>query len=196
MERFASSTKLLPEQIWALPDIPSAHMAFGRPTGGVMPLVWAHSEYVKLARSAADGQIFDVIPEVAQRYLHCRRASRMEIWKFNRQVHSAPAGGTLRIQANAPFRLRWTCNSWDQSQETASSPIGTGHEYADIRVSRGQRAPIRFTFFWTDAGRWEGREFQVAVVAGRHGEVSSNGKSRLPEAATIPEAAPIPQVLA
>src|SRR5581483_4846187 len=33
MEGFASSTKLLPEQVWALPDQPQAHMYLGRPTG-------------------------------------------------------------------------------------------------------------------------------------------------------------------
>ena len=27
----------------------------------------------------------------------------------------------------------------------------------------GQKAPVRFTFFWTAVGRWEGRDFQVGV---------------------------------
>ena len=67
MERFASSTKLLPEQVWALPDLPNAHMVLGHATGGVMPLCWAHAEYIKLVRSATDGQVFDIIPEVADR---------------------------------------------------------------------------------------------------------------------------------
>ena len=40
MEGFATSTQLLPEQVWALPDLPQAHMGLGRPTGGAMPLVW------------------------------------------------------------------------------------------------------------------------------------------------------------
>lgn len=48
MEGFATSTKLLPEQVWALPDQPKAHMAFARPTGGAMPLVWAHGEHALL----------------------------------------------------------------------------------------------------------------------------------------------------
>jgi hypothetical protein len=37
--------------------------------------------------------------------------------------------------------------------------------YADIRVSPDQRAPICFTFFWTTAGHWEGRDFEVCVRA-------------------------------
>jgi glucoamylase len=170
MERFSSSTKLLPEQVWVLPDLPSAHMVVGRPTGGAMPLVWAHSEYIKLVRSATDGQVFDMIPEVADRYRNPRNAPPLEVWKFNRQVRSLPAGGTLRIQAASPFRLHWTRDDWNQSHDAQSAPIGTGHEYADIRVLPEQRAPIRFTFFWTTAGHWEGRDFQVCMrAAGKAG---------------------------
>lgn len=163
MESFASSTKLLPEQVWALPDLPKAHMYFGRPTGGAMPLAWAHAEYIKLVRSATDGQIFDFISEVADRYRNRRHVPPLEIWKFNRQVRSLPAGGTLRIQAAAPFRLHWTRNEWTQAQDSDSVSVGTGHEYADIQVSPEQLAPIRFSFFWTAVGRWEGRDFQVGV---------------------------------
>jgi glucoamylase len=165
MERFASSTRLLPEQVWSLPELPSAHMFFGRPTGGAMPLAWAHAEYIKLLRSAADGQVFDVIPEVADRYVHGCRKPLLEIWKFNRQVRTVPAGGVLRIQANTAFRLRWSFNQWNDVQVTESTALDTGHEYADLHIPREQRGPICFTFFWKNAARWEGRDFQVGVVA-------------------------------
>ncbi len=162
MEGFATSTQLLPEQVWALPDQPTAHMVFGRPTGGAMPLLWAHSEYLKLVRSAADDQVFDLIPKVADRYRQPRTTAPLEIWKFNRQVRSLSSGAVLRIQAAAAFRLRWTCDEWKQTHDTDSKSIGTGHEYVDIRVL-AQRSPIRFTFFWTAVGRWEGRDFQVQI---------------------------------
>ena len=83
MEGFASSTKLLPEQVWALSSKPEAHMFFGRPTGGAMPLSWAHAEYIKLVRSAADSQVFDLISEVTDRYRARRQAVPMEVWKLN-----------------------------------------------------------------------------------------------------------------
>ncbi len=73
-------------------------MAFGRPTGGAMPLVSAHAEYLKLVRSAADGQIFDLIPKVADRYRQPRAAPPPELWKFNRQVRTVAAGATVRIR--------------------------------------------------------------------------------------------------
>ena len=40
-----------------------------------MPLVWAHAEYVKLPRSVTDGQVFDRISVVAERYRHGKRSS-------------------------------------------------------------------------------------------------------------------------
>jgi glucoamylase len=128
-----------------------------------MPLVWAHAEYLKLVRSASDGQVFDLIPAVADRYRKGPTRPPLEIWKFNRQVRSLPAGGTLRIQAACAFRLHWTCDDWKQTRDTQSAHIETGHEYVDIQALPGQRAPIRFTFFWTAGQRWEGRDFQVAV---------------------------------
>jgi glucoamylase len=182
MEHFATSTKLLPEQVWALHDRPQSHMYLGRPTGAAMPLAWAHAEYIKLVRSAADGQVFDFIPEVANRYRKRCKAPPLEIWKFNRQVRSLPVGGTLRIQAAVPFRLRWSCNDWQQVHDTESTSIGTGHEYVDIRILPEQCGWVRFTFFWTNSGRWEGRDFKVGInkardVDGAH-SADTNGRSQ------------------
>ena len=99
MENFATSTRLLPEQIWDRPDLPEALMLFGRPTGAAMPLMWAHAEYLKLLRSAADGVVFDLIPEVAERYRDGKPRAPIEIWKYNRQIQSVTIPCKLRIQS-------------------------------------------------------------------------------------------------
>ena len=164
MEGFASPTGLLPEQVWDEPDRPDVYMCLGRATGSAMPLMWAHAEYVKLLRSVSDGQVFDLIPEVAERYIGNRKRCRLlDIWKPNRQVCAVKRGYTLRIQAPAPFRLHWSKDDWQSIEDTLSLPTGLGVEFVDIPVSSGQRAPIRFTFFWTASGSWEGRDYQVAV---------------------------------
>lgn len=178
MEGFATSLGLLPEQVWSDPDRPHKHMRFGRPTGGAMPLVWAHSEYLKLVRSAADGQVFDLIPEVADRYRNGRVGPPLEIWKLHRQVRCLHAGGILRVQAQAPFRLRWTANDWEQVNDIGSTPTGTGADFADITVPPGQRGPLCFTFFWTKTGNWEGRNFEVRIEPG--GGAASAEPSRSP----------------
>jgi glucoamylase len=162
MENFATSTRLLPEQVWDEADLPSAHMYLGRPTGAAMPLAWAHAEYVKLLRSAADGQVFDRIPAVAERYASGSRPSSLRMWKFNRQPKSAPAGTTLRVLAGAPFRLHFVGD--DQALEDRdSSATSIGMHFTDVPLTRTRRNPVRFTFYWPDSQRWEGREFQVDV---------------------------------
>lgn len=164
MEGFASPTGLLPEQVWDEPDYPDVHMYLGRPTGSAMPLMWSHAEYIKLLRSVYDGQVFDLIPEVKERYIVNRKGCRaLEIWKPNRKVCRVKKGYTLRIQAPAPFRLHWSRDDWQNVEDTISSPSGLGVEFVDITVSPTQVAPFRFTFFWTESGRWEGRDYEVAV---------------------------------
>jgi glucoamylase len=164
LEGFASPTGLLPEQVWDEPDRPDLFMFLGRPTGSARPLMWAHAEYIKLLRSAADGKVFDLVPEIADRYLSGRRACKpMEIWKHNRQVRAVRAGDTLRIQAGAPFLLHWTRNDWGTSEDSHSTPTSLRIEYLDITILPQQSGRIRFTFFWTDAGRWEGRDYEVTV---------------------------------
>ena len=166
MEKFATTTGLLAEQIWDEPDRPEFHMQFGRPTGSAMPLAWAHAEYIKLVRSAADGRVFDLIPEVADRYRKSRAGKPLEVWKFNRQVKGMAAGGTLRIQASAAFQLHWTGDEWQTAHDTRSTPTGVGKQFVDIPVPEGQRAPIRFTFYWTGVENWDGRDFRVGIGGG------------------------------
>ncbi len=163
LEGFAKGTGLLPEQVWDEPDQPEVCMYLGRPTGAAMPLMWAHAEYIKLLRSAADGQVFDFIPAVADRYRSRRDCLPLEVWKPNRRVRSVRAGMTLRVQAPARFVLHWTRDEWRQAEDTRSTVTALGIDYVDIAIAPDQRAPIRFTFFWTGVGRWEGRDYAVAV---------------------------------
>jgi glucoamylase len=164
LEAFAEPTGLLAEQIWDQPDSPDGRMKFGRPTGAAMPLMWAHAEYIKLLRSVSEGQVFDLIPAVADRYLKRRNCRPLEIWKINRQPRSIPAGMTLRVQAAAGFVLRWTNDEWREVHDSPSTPTEVDIEFVDIDVPKEQRAPLHFTFYWPGEDRWEGRDFQVAVT--------------------------------
>ncbi len=150
----------------------AAKRAFGAP--GIAPR-WTQSakdaigtaysagSTVKLLRSTHDGQVFDRIPAVAERYQGRRRQQPIEIWTFNRRVRWVRSGTTLRVQAAAPFRLRWTADEWAVVEDTASPPTALGIEFVDVPIARLQAAPIRFTFFWPAAERWEGRDFAITV---------------------------------
>jgi glucoamylase len=164
MERFASPTGLLPEQVWDEADRPDLHMFLGKPTGSAMPLMWAHAEYIKLLRSTFDGQVFDLIPEVAERYRTHVFCKPLEIWKPNRQVYSVRAGMILRIQAPTSFRLQWSRDEWQTKEDSVSTPTALGIEFVDIPTDSHQRARIRFTFFWVKSNSGEGRNYIVEVV--------------------------------
>jgi glucoamylase len=165
MEGLASTACLLCEQVWDEADIPKKYMHFGQPTGSAMPLMWAHAEYVKLLRSAADGKVFDQVPEVAARYgTRNNQTKKMEVWSFNRQVRSMHPGEMLRVIGANNFRLRWTADAWTSVHDVLSqaNPLDIDHvDLAELTKTSGM--VIEFTFFWIDANRWEGRNYVIAV---------------------------------
>jgi glucoamylase len=165
MEAFANGAGLLPEQVWdEEAPRPETGLRFGGPTGSAMPLMWAHAEYIRLLRSAVDGAVFDEIPAVAERYPRPGPGRSMEIWKFNRQLRRAGAGTRLRIQAEAPFCLRWTRDGWATRRDTDSTAVPPlDLHYVDLQVSEDQQAPMVFTFYWRGSGHWEGTNFTIAV---------------------------------
>ncbi len=163
IERFASAGGMLPEQVWDLPDLPSAHMKLGRPNGAAMPLMWAHAEYIKLARSVADHEVFDLIPIVADRYRKGRGRSDLEVWKAFRQVAAIAEGDTLRVQAAEPFLLHWSGDDWASAEDLDSTDSGLGIHFVDVPTSHRRLKAMQFTFYWTQEGRWEGRDYLVTV---------------------------------
>lgn len=174
MEGFASSGSMLPEQVWD-EDRPDLGMHLGRPAGSAMPLAWAHAEYIKLVRSCADGQVFDRIAPVADRYLGARGSHRpVEYWKPAHQVRHAPPGGTLRIMAPTSFVLHWSTDGWTQATDTPSQDSGLGIGFVDLTLPPGPGTVLRFTFRWTGEAhypsferhrdQWEGRDYEVVVA--------------------------------
>lgn len=163
LEGFSQGIGLMPEQIWDGPDIPP-YLRFGETTDAAMPLLWAHSEYVKLHRSAADHRVFDLVEPVYERYVTgTGKRKAIEVWKPNHQVQTVPAGALLRIQADSPFLLHWTSDDWQDSKDTRSQGTAIGIEFVDILLPDRQENVIRFTFLWMEENRWEGRDYTVNV---------------------------------
>ena len=78
---------MLPEQIWDEADWPELGLTLGNPMGPAMPLVWAHAEYVKLLRSVTDGEVFDSIAAVANRYAkRPARRTPVEIFRLGSAI--------------------------------------------------------------------------------------------------------------
>ena len=166
MENFATRTRLLPEQIWDRPDVPPQLMFYGKPTGAAMPLMWAHAEYLKLVRSTAEGVVFDLVPEVAERYRERKRRPPIEVWKSNRRVPSVMPPCKLRIQQPEPFILHWSKDEWRHAQDSHSTSTAVGLNFVDIDVNTADLAPVRFTFHWEASGKWEGSDYAVELCQG------------------------------
>ncbi len=166
IEKFASSGGMLPEQIWDEPD--NNGLVLGGPAGSAMPLVWAHSEYLKLLRSAADGRVFDCIPLVEHRYAQKNHPpSHIEVFKvLRRQIRHMPAGKTLRITSAARFQVTWTADDWHSTQVLDSTQMGYAGSFADLPTQPGQTGRLSFTLYWPDEHRWEGRNFDVEIEQG------------------------------
>ena len=159
MENFAGKQKLLPEQIWALPDIPNKGLYRGKPSGSAMPLVWAHAEYVKLLRSLADGKTFDKISIVAERYKEGPPTSR-NVWRFNHKISSTKVNEQVRIEVLAKATLHWTADNWKTANDSEMIDSGLGTWYFDLPVSTVNcQAILIFTFYWQETQKWEGTDF-------------------------------------
>jgi glucoamylase len=167
LEGFSSQGGMLPEQIWDGPDIPGLGLKLGKFTGAAMPLVWAHAEYVKLLRSVTDGQVFDRISAVAERYCQGKRGTSVEVFRLNRQIDHIVAGSKLRVLADEDFILVYTVDNWQTTLTTDSRTVGFAGHFVDLETQPSQAGELIFTFHWQRHDRWEGRNFEVRLEPGK-----------------------------
>jgi glucoamylase len=160
-------SRSIPEQVWDAADIPALELFRGKPSGSACPLVWAHSEYIKLLRSIRDGKIFDQPPQTVQRYLVEKRARTIFGWRMNNKTRTIPRGKVLRIVLISPATVHWSVDGWKTSQDTWTRDSGLGIHTLDLPTASlpvgGQAV---FTFLWAKENRWEGTDYTVTVQQG------------------------------
>jgi glucoamylase len=160
----SGQSRLLPEQIWDASDIPSLELFRGKPTGSACPLVWAHSEYIKLRRSIRDNKIFDQPPQTVKRYLIEKHGRHHFGWRFNNKTRTIPRHQTLRIALLKPARVHWSIDSWKTVHDTDTLDTGLGIYVLSLpTASLPPGGQAVFTFYWPDENRWEGTDFTVTV---------------------------------
>jgi glucoamylase len=164
MEFSTEGGRLIPEQVWDSAAIPERELFPGKPTGSACPLVWAHSEYIKLRRSLRDGKVFDQPPQTVERYQVQKKQSTHFAWRFNNRCRTMPQGKRLRFVLTAPALVHWSFDNWRTQQDISTRDTGLGTHIADLgseRLSVGSE--IVFTFYWPQEQRWESTDFSVVV---------------------------------
>jgi len=165
IEKFSNEGGMISEQLWDADDLPNGSMKRGRPTGAAMPLCWSHAEYISLVRSRHDGVCFDRIEPAFQRYVVNRTQSLHEIWSFRHPLRRMPRGKILRVIVPSNAAIVWSADDWASANSSDSIHNSTLNLwYYDFPTkNRPGVSMFEFTFFWKDAQRWEGRNWQVSV---------------------------------
>jgi len=164
MENSTGTTRLIPEQVWDAKDIPERELFIGKASGSACPLVWAHSEYIKLRRSLLDGKIFDQPPQSVGRYLKKKTPAQYFNWRFNNKARSMPCGKKLRLLLLEPATVHWSVDGWQTARDSDSEESGWNLQHVDLpteALASGRQ--IIFTFYWKDTARWEGRDYAVTI---------------------------------
>jgi glucoamylase len=164
MELSTDCGRLIPEQVWDTEAIPELELFPGKPTGSATPLVWAHSEYIKLRRSLRDGRIFDQPAQTVQRYQIEKRTADYFLWSYNNKCRSMPRHKKLRLVLLAPALVHWSLDGWNSAADTRTRDTGLGTYIVDLptaSLAHGQE--VVFTVYWMQEERWDNIDFTVVV---------------------------------
>jgi glucoamylase len=162
MLRTAGRFGLLPEQAWDAAPIPARGLLPGRPSGGAMPLVWAHAEFLQLLAGRERGRPIQLLQAVAERYDGLRPAASVWHWRRSESFAGLPRGRALLIEDREPFTLHYAFDGWNGVVDREAERQGLG--LFGVRFDAGElagRGEVNFTFRF--ATGWEGRDYRVVL---------------------------------
>ena len=156
---------LMPEQVWDAQAILDRGLLPGRPSGSAMPLLWTHSEFIKLVAAHATGRPVERLRAVEQRYASARPA-RCWRWRDEAPVRVLPANRALAVEAIEPFTLHAGLDDWSEPRDIAARPTPFGTWGASLSAADlYHRKRVLFTRRFQGSGgeRWEGRDHTVRI---------------------------------
>ncbi len=163
MEAMTGTGGMLPEQVWDDAAIPQRNLFPGCPTGSAMPLVWTHSEFIKLVLSVAKGAPVDRPMAVWKRYAGKRPSPRFQIWRFQQPITSLDPNKDLFFLVGAEARLHFGHDQWQDVKDLITEDWGLAHVAILKAKTFISMSRLDFTFFWLDEKRWEGRDFHMDI---------------------------------
>lgn len=165
MAAMSSAGGMLPEQVWDWNPIREYRLEPGRPSGSAMPLVWAHSEFIKLCYSRARGYPVDRPLATWNRYKGIRPEVCHAIWGPRYRPRHIKAGDRFSLALRARARVHWGTNGWNAVRESITRDTGLGVHRVELPLA-GLSAgdTVQFTFYWPDRNCWEGQDYEIRIV--------------------------------
>jgi glucoamylase len=152
---------MIPEQVWDAAALPERGLRPGYPSGSAMPLVWAHSEYLKLAIAIGTGRPIERLDCVRARYGGDAPRPALRRWRSETPVDAAPRGGGLVVEDRAPFTLHMSFDGWRTVEDRPALPLALGMYGVTLDLPAAGEALV-FTRRYGAA--WEGRDHRVALA--------------------------------
>ncbi len=164
MMAMGNACGLLPEQVWDSAPIAKYGLAPGKPSGSAMPLVWAHSEFIKLCYGHALGHPVDRPAATWARYGGVRPRIGYDIWGPAYRPRRVRAGNGLTIALAAPARVHWGVDGWQKVADMDTRDTGLGVHVADLPVEAlPAGTTVQFTFHWRETDAWAGEDYTVLM---------------------------------
>ncbi|MBS0425629.1 MAG: glycosyl hydrolase [Proteobacteria bacterium] len=165
MAAMAGNGGLLPEQVWDSAPIPAHHLSPGKPSGSAMPLVWAHSEFIKLCYSRELGYPSDRPAATWNRYHGVRPQISQNIWGPRYRPRHIRSGHGLTIALRAPALVHWGVNSWQNAQDLNTRDTGLEIHVIDLPIATLKAGEtVQFTFYWLNQKSWEDARYEVLIT--------------------------------
>jgi glucoamylase len=153
---------MLPEQVWDGPDIPSRGLYFGKPTGSVSPLGWAHSEYLELLVTIALAGFPDIVLPARRRYTEGPQHEPAFVWSHKHQITRLIAGRRLRVQLPRPGAVHYSFDDWKTFAEADAADTTLGVWVAEVPTNKmTPGSELVWTAHYVTG--WEGKNYSITV---------------------------------
>ncbi len=164
MARMTGPGGLIPEQVWDAPPMPERELFPGKPSGSVMPLVWAHGEFLKLLLARARNRPVEMVECVEKRWRLARPVASTWHWRTTEPFVRLPQARSLVIEHPEPFRLHYGFDDWRDPMDVDSRPLGLEmHGVCFDSEQLTGRDRIDFTFYLSKQNRWEGVDHHICL---------------------------------
>ena len=165
MSRMTGRWGMIPEQIWDAQPIAARDLQPGRPTGGAMPLAWAHAEFLKLVAARELRRPIELLDDVRDRYSGSSHASETWHWRHETPFDTLPQGRDLIIESGSTFTLHFGFDGWLDIQDRGSEPLALGRHGVRLTAQElARRGKVIFTHYFGDESRWEGVDHEVRLA--------------------------------